>query len=263
MTDEVSQLPLPLLEESSPQDELPDQGEIPEGVDSLPEVNSLPVEEEILLCFRGWLGVLPEYSISRAVISSNSGDNDASKDGAIATLGNEATSKRINLTISLPRRWRNLRLPPRRTRAWIVSMGIMRPVAPGEGPSKKLGEVLGAAASVMVNATVVEKILIGVILPPNKEKVDKLSLDQAMELEGLLAEFSEREQNTTEEMAKLRDDREAIAEKLRQLAYHHPNLGIDLDGMDMDCNLLEKKMVEADEHKEQGEGIGDTSPLSP
>ncbi|GFS36694.1 hypothetical protein Acr_00g0047470 [Actinidia rufa] len=95
-----------------------------------------------------------------------------------------------------------------------------------------------------------------------------------IEMEGLLAEFGERDQNVARVMATLRDDREAIAEKLskmemvrrfdfckRQLAHHHPNLGIDLGGMDMDCDLLEKE--EAEENKEQGEGKGDTNLLSP
>ena len=40
----------------------------------------------------------------------------------------------------------------------------MRSVALGEGTSKKLGKVLGAKASVMANASVVEKILAKVIL---------------------------------------------------------------------------------------------------
>ena len=36
----------------------------------------------------------------------------------------------------------------------------------------------------------------------------------------------------------------------RQLAHHHPNLGIDLDGMGIDHDLLEK---EEDEVEEKGE----------
>ena len=61
----------------------------------------------------------------------------------------------------------------------------------------------------------------------------------------------------------------------RQLAHHHSNLGINLDGMDMDRDLLEKEEAEAEaeekkedrekgENKEKDDGKeGDTSPISP
>ena len=49
----------------------------------------------------------------------------------------------------------------------------------------------------------------------------------------------------------------------RQLAHHHPNLGIYLDDMDKDRELLKKEEVEAEENKEKGEGKGDINPLSP
>ncbi|GFZ06968.1 hypothetical protein Acr_18g0011380 [Actinidia rufa] len=61
-----------------------------------------------------------------------------------------------------------------------MSRETVRPAAPGEGPLKKPGEVLGSGASVMANAAVAEKILTGVILPADKERVDKLSLDQVV-----------------------------------------------------------------------------------
>ncbi|GFZ14417.1 hypothetical protein Acr_24g0006070 [Actinidia rufa] len=50
-------------------------------------------------------------------------------------------------------------------------------VALGEGTSKKPGEVLGARASVMASAAVAEKILARVILHVDKEKVNKLFLE--------------------------------------------------------------------------------------
>ena len=59
----------------------------------------------------------------------------------------------------------------------MVGRGTVRLVAPGEGTSKKLGEILGTRASVMASSSVVEKILVEVIVLTNKEKVDKLSLD--------------------------------------------------------------------------------------
>ena len=51
------------------------------------------------------------------------------------------------------------------------------PLAPREGTSTKPGDALGTRASVMASASVVEKILAEVILPADKEKVEKLSLD--------------------------------------------------------------------------------------
>ena len=53
----------------------------------------------------------------------------------------------------------------------------------------------------------------------------------------------------------------------RQLAVHHPNLGIDLDAMDMDHELLEKEEREAEEKEEvqedeQEKGEDNISPFS-
>ena len=58
----------------------------------------------------------------------------------------------------------------------------------------------------------------------------------------------------------------------KQLAHYHPNIGIDLDNMEMDHNLFEKEEAEAEEredkkkeeNKEKEVGNkGDTSPISP
>ncbi|GFY81236.1 hypothetical protein Acr_01g0010450 [Actinidia rufa] len=56
------------------------------------------------------------------------------------------------------------------------------PIASGEGSSVKrtLGESLGPQASVMASAAIAEKILAGVILPADKEKVDRLTFDQVV-----------------------------------------------------------------------------------
>ena len=53
----------------------------------------------------------------------------------------------------------------------------------------------------------------------------------------------------------------------RQLAHHHPNLGIDLDGMGMDYDMFEKKEAGKDkegdkEEEEQEKDEENTSPLS-
>ncbi|GFY87356.1 hypothetical protein Acr_05g0009950 [Actinidia rufa] len=56
------------------------------------------------------------------------------------------------------------------------------PIASGEGSSirRTLGEALGPQASVMASAVTAEKILAGVILPADKEKVDRLTFDQVV-----------------------------------------------------------------------------------
>ncbi|XP_057509130.1 uncharacterized protein LOC130791815 [Actinidia eriantha] len=59
---------------------------------------------------------------------------------------------------------------------------VRPPIASGEGSSVKrtLGEALGPQASVMASAATAEKILAGVILPADKEKVDRLTFDQVV-----------------------------------------------------------------------------------
>ena len=61
-----------------------------------------------------------------------------------------------------------------------ASRGSLRPFALEEGTSATAGHPLGPRASVMASASVVEKILVRVILPANREKVEKLSLDQVI-----------------------------------------------------------------------------------
>ena len=57
-----------------------------------------------------------------------------------------------------------------------------RPPIPGEGSAAKSvpGEALGPHAVVMASAAMVEKIFARVILPANKENVEKLTFDQVM-----------------------------------------------------------------------------------
>ena len=59
----------------------------------------------------------------------------------------------------------------------LASRDISRPVALGEGTSNKPNYALGPTTSVLGSRSMTEKILAGVILPVDKEKVDKLSLD--------------------------------------------------------------------------------------
>ena len=60
----------------------------------------------------------------------------------------------------------------------VAIRGIMRLTAPREGTSKNPGKVLEVGAFMMASAAVPEKILDEVILLADKEKIDKLSLDQ-------------------------------------------------------------------------------------
>ncbi|GFY95443.1 hypothetical protein Acr_10g0008280 [Actinidia rufa] len=58
--------------------------------------------------------------------------------------------------------------------------GAKPAMAPREGTSANPGTTLGPEASMLGNPSMAEKILAGVILHANKEKVDKLSLDQVV-----------------------------------------------------------------------------------
>ncbi|GFY89241.1 hypothetical protein Acr_06g0011810 [Actinidia rufa] len=131
---------------------------------------------------------------------------------------------------------------------------------PGEGSSTNLGTVLGPTASILGSPSVAEKLLRGVIPPADKEKVEKLTLDQtatklfhvigqalvlvsslairsreagelaslqegraasmeteiarlqkvAADLDQQLAESRAREQQTNDELAKAKSDRDSL-----------------------------------------------------
>ncbi|GFS29295.1 hypothetical protein Acr_00g0006140 [Actinidia rufa] len=174
-------------------------------------------------------------------------------------------------------------------------------------------------ASVMASAATAEKILAGVILPADKEKVDKLTFDQvvtkfihalgqnrAIELEGALVE----EQAKGKKLAEDADARSKVVAKLeariseleksqsltqgriiaafkesddfleavrgsassyfgdgfdfckRQLAHQYPDLGVDLEDVEMDHEFLTKEEAEAEQRAaEEGaagaEGVGE------
>ncbi|GFS36965.1 hypothetical protein Acr_00g0048950 [Actinidia rufa] len=213
------------------------------------------------------------------------------------------------------------------------------PIASGEGSSirRTLGEALGPQASVMASAATAEKILAGVILPADKEKVDKLTFDQVVtkfihalgqqgfhrehsQSVGSVAEFAEMEmvraQNWAIELAGALAEEKAKGKKLaqdadakdkviarleariselersqsitqgriiaafkesndfleavrgsassyfgdgfdfckRQLAHQYPELGVDLEDVEMDHELLAKEEAEA-EKKAAEEGV--------
>ncbi|GFZ10377.1 hypothetical protein Acr_21g0009760 [Actinidia rufa] len=182
------------------------------------------------------------------------------------------------------------------------------PVASGAGSSahRTLGEALGPQASVMASAATAEKILAGVILPADKEKVDKLTFDQvvtkfihalgqgvilgsslavrsrdfaesalnqkavaesaememvraqnrAIELKGALAEEKAKGKKLAEDadarskvIAKLeaRISELEKSQSLTQLAHQYPDLGVDLEDVEMDHEFLAKEEAEAEQ----------------
>ncbi|GFZ00877.1 hypothetical protein Acr_14g0005120 [Actinidia rufa] len=234
------------------------------------------------------------------------------------------------------------------------------PVTSGAGGSARqvLSEALGPQASVMASAATAEKILAGVVLPADKEKVDRLTFDQvvtkflhvvgqevilgsslavrsrdfaegalnqkavaesaememvraqnrAIELEGALAEEKAKGRKLTEDV----DARGKVISKLearisdleksqsltqgriiavfkesddfleavrgsassyfgdgfdfykRQLAKQYPDLGVDLEDVEMDQELLTKKEAEAEkraaeEEAAEVEGVGEAA----
>ncbi|GFS32729.1 hypothetical protein Acr_00g0024240 [Actinidia rufa] len=188
------------------------------------------------------------------------------------------------------------------------------PVISGAGSSARqvLSEALGPQASVMASAATAEKILAGVVLPADKEKVDRLTFDQvvtkflhvvgqgvilgyslavrsrdfaegalnqkavaesaememvraqnrAIELEGALAEEKAKEEarrgcRIIAAFKESDDFLEAVRGSAssyfgdgfdfckRQLAKQYPDLGVDLEDVDMDQELLAKEEAEA------------------
>ncbi|GFY81587.1 hypothetical protein Acr_01g0013960 [Actinidia rufa] len=199
------------------------------------------------------------------------------------------------------------------------------PIASGGGSSvrRTLGGSLGPQASVMASAATAEKILARVILPTDKEKVDRLTFDQvvtkflhvlgqgvilgsslairsrdfaecalnqkvvaesaemkmvraqnrAIELEGALAE----EKANGKKFAEDADARDKVIVRLeariselekkpvshaRQLAHQYPDLGVNLEDVEMDHELLAKEEAKVEKREaEEGaagvEGVGE------
>ncbi|GFS37359.1 hypothetical protein Acr_00g0051510 [Actinidia rufa] len=204
------------------------------------------------------------------------------------------------------------------------------PIASGEGSSirRTLGEALGPQASVMASAATAEKILAGVILPTDKEKVDRLTFDQVVtKFIHAIGQASTcfslkvlsihvqcgcpcRGEGEGEELAQDADARDKVIARLeariselersqsvtqgriiaafkesddfleavrgsassyfgdgfdfckRQLAHQYPDLGVDLEDVEMDHELLAKEEAEAEKKAaEEGaagaEGVGE------
>ncbi|GFY86849.1 hypothetical protein Acr_05g0004880 [Actinidia rufa] len=106
------------------------------------------------------------------------------------------------------------------------------PVASGAGGSvqRTLGEALGPQASVMASAATAEKILAGVILPADKEKVDKLTFDQ------VVTKFSSCTRPGSSLAVRSRDfaecalNQKAVAESAEMEMVRAQNRAIELEG---------------------------------
>ncbi|GFZ19277.1 hypothetical protein Acr_27g0010160 [Actinidia rufa] len=104
--------------------------------------------------------------------------------GVVISEGSETTSGKRALDDGS--KGKQVAQPPESKKAKIdtgASEAPARPpIASGESSSvrRTLGEALGPQASVMASAATAEKILAGVILPADKEKVDRLTFDQVV-----------------------------------------------------------------------------------
>ncbi|GFZ16833.1 hypothetical protein Acr_26g0001030 [Actinidia rufa] len=147
---------------------------------------------------------------------------------------------------------------------------------PGEGTSANLGTVLGPMASILGSPSVVKKLLRGVILSTDKEKVDKLTLDQtatklfhrwcsapllavrskeagehASPQEGRIASM----ESEVAHLQKLSADLEQQLAEAR-LRRHHSDLAIDLEGTALDQDLLAEQDEAAEEKEKLDENEG-------
>ncbi|GFZ10788.1 hypothetical protein Acr_22g0001860 [Actinidia rufa] len=101
----------------------------------------------------------------------------------------------------------------------------MPPVTSGAGSSARqvLSEALGPQASVMASAATAEKILAGVVLPADKEKVDRLTFDQGVILGSSLAVRSK-------DFAEGALNQKAVAESAEMEMVRAQNRAIELEG---------------------------------
>ncbi|GFS45974.1 hypothetical protein Acr_00g0099280 [Actinidia rufa] len=89
----------------------------------------------------------------------------------------------------------------------------------GEGSSANIGTVLGPTASMLGIPSVAEKLLRGVIPPADKEKVEKLTLDQtAMKLFHVIGQASLQEGRATSMETKIARLQKVTADLEQQLA---------------------------------------------
>ncbi|GFS34707.1 hypothetical protein Acr_00g0035480 [Actinidia rufa] len=126
------------------------------------------------------------------------------------------------------------------------------PVASGAGSSahRTLGEALGPQASVMASAATAEKILAGVILPADKEKVDKLTFDQVVTNAVILILFVAGVILGSSLAVRSRDfaesalNQKAVAESAEMEMVRAQNRAIELEGALAEEKAKGKKLAE-------------------
>ncbi|GFY89104.1 hypothetical protein Acr_06g0010440 [Actinidia rufa] len=104
--------------------------------------------------------------------------------GVVISKGSETTSDKRALDDGSKGKQVAQSPEPKKARIDIGASGASArpPVISGAGSSARqvLSEALGPQASVMASAATAEKILAGVVLPADKEKVDRLTFDQVV-----------------------------------------------------------------------------------
>ncbi|PSR92996.1 hypothetical protein CEY00_Acc27605 [Actinidia chinensis var. chinensis] len=93
---------------------------------------------------------------------------------------------------------------------------------PEEGTLANLSTVLGPTTSILGSPSVAKKLLRGVIPPADKEKVEKLTLDQTATklfhvIGQQLVEAQVRKQQANDELAKTKSDRDSLDKKVKRL----------------------------------------------
>ncbi|GFZ09060.1 hypothetical protein Acr_20g0008680 [Actinidia rufa] len=124
------------------------------------------------------------------------------------------------------------------------------PVASGVGSSAQqtLGEALGPQASVMASAVTAEKILAGVILPADKEKVDRFTFDQVVTKflhvlgQGVILGSSLAVRSR--DFAECALNQKAVAESAEMEMVRVQNRAIELEGALAEEKAKGKKLIE-------------------
>ncbi|GFZ05306.1 hypothetical protein Acr_17g0008780 [Actinidia rufa] len=124
------------------------------------------------------------------------------------------------------------------------------PIASGEGSSVKrtLGESLGPQASVMASAATAEKILAKVILPADKEKVDRLTFDQVvtkfLHVLGQGVILGSSLAVCSRDFAECALNQKAVAESAKMEMVRAQNRAIELEGALAEEKAKGKKLAE-------------------
>ncbi|GFZ10872.1 hypothetical protein Acr_22g0002700 [Actinidia rufa] len=127
---------------------------------------------------------------------------------------------------------------------------VRPPVTSGAGSSARqvLGEALGPQASVMASAATAEKILAGVVLPADKEKVDRLTFDQVvtkfLHVVGQGVILGSSLVLRSRDFAEGALNQKAVAESAEMEMVRAQNRAIELEGALAEEKAKGKKLVE-------------------